>query len=768
MDNREGIQPESMNPLPGSTPLNANGKPAEGLHEGLPPEPETGAEADAGFFSTSNLIMLGLLGALFAYLLYKFSFEELLNIVKAALGLSFVIFIHELGHFLAAKWCGVNVTTFSIGFGPPIPGCSFQWGETTYKLAILPLGGYVQMVGQIDGDEGADDDDDPRSYRKKTVGQRMLIISAGVIMNAILAVGCFIYVYQGPGKEYLSSAVYAIDSHGPLFEQAVHTGTLITKIGNIDNPTFTDLKQTVVFTRGKDKIPLVFQLPGKDPLAIEIESRKGKGDLMRAIGVKPASKPQLVSRRDAESGPWVPGTSAAAAGFEWDDVIVAMTDPENPERISALPDDPRFPKQGQRDYFEFARRLQLLAAQDITIRVQRKAGESIKEVDVKVAPMYRPKLGIVMHIGSILAVREGSAAHNKVKAPDPAKKLHGDLIDEVKVVPADDTIVAELKTVDPERLPHVLRQWSDRLDKTKFAGDRLVTLKLRRHADRPGAQFDNVEVTLKWDDAWRFDRVLPFSPSSPMPIPELGLAYEIRSIIAQVTDPSSKLEVGDVIKDLKFDEQGPTKDILGKWSGAEIEEGQWAFYSNVFQYPRNIKKLYVKVERSVQGKKEIVELEVPLTLDKSWPLTERGWWLANDMRRVKADNSWHAIQLGFAETRTSMMQVFFTLRGILTGDIDKKVIAGPLRIAYGTYRFASMDFAELVFFLGLISINLAVVNFLPIPILDGGHMVFLVYEKIRGQPASEAVRIWATYAGLAMILALMLFVLFGDVTWLFF
>src|SRR6185437_14130958 len=55
-------------------------------------------------------------------------------------GVGFVIFVHELGHFLAAKWCDVHVQTFSIGFGPAFPGCSFQRGETTYKLAVLPLG----------------------------------------------------------------------------------------------------------------------------------------------------------------------------------------------------------------------------------------------------------------------------------------------------------------------------------------------------------------------------------------------------------------------------------------------------------------------------------------------------------------------------------------------------------------------------------------------------------------------------------------------------
>jgi regulator of sigma E protease len=78
------------------------------------------------------------------------------------------------------------------------------------------------------------------------------------------------------------------------------------------------------------------------------------------------------------------------------------------------------------------------------------------------------------------------------------------------------------------------------------------------------------------------------------------------------------------------------------------------------------------------------------------------------------------------------------------------------------------DLYEFLFFLGMISVNLAVINFMPIPVLDGGHMVFLIYEGIRKKPASEAVRIWATYVGLAMILCLMIFVLYLDISRLFF
>src|SRR5204862_2126150 len=130
-----------------------------------------------------------------------FIYLDPIDTAKVVLGLGFIIFIHELGHFLAAKWCDVHVRTFSIGFGPAVPFCSYKWGETTYMVGVIPLGGYVEMVGQTDGPESendADHDDDPRSFRRKTVGQRMLIISAGVTMNIIFGMICFMAAYM-PG-----------------------------------------------------------------------------------------------------------------------------------------------------------------------------------------------------------------------------------------------------------------------------------------------------------------------------------------------------------------------------------------------------------------------------------------------------------------------------------------------------------------------------------------------------------------------------------------
>ena len=90
------------------------------------------------------------------------------NIFKVAFGLGFVIFIHELGHFLLAKWNGVKVEKFSIGFGPTLLG--FRRGETEYVLAAVPLGGFVKMLGE-GPDEEASKSTDPRAFTNK-IGRR--------------------------------------------------------------------------------------------------------------------------------------------------------------------------------------------------------------------------------------------------------------------------------------------------------------------------------------------------------------------------------------------------------------------------------------------------------------------------------------------------------------------------------------------------------------------------------------------------------------------
>src|SRR6056297_1157418 len=109
-----------------------------------------------------------------------------------ALALLILVFFHELGHFLAAKLFGMRVERFSLGFPPRIWG--FQKGETDYCIGATPLGGYVKISGMIDesmDDDYLDEEPKPWEYRSKPVWQRIVVITAGVIFNMILAVAIY-------------------------------------------------------------------------------------------------------------------------------------------------------------------------------------------------------------------------------------------------------------------------------------------------------------------------------------------------------------------------------------------------------------------------------------------------------------------------------------------------------------------------------------------------------------------------------------------------
>ncbi len=144
-------------------------------------------------------------------------------------------------------------------------------------------------------------------------------------------------------------------------------------------------------------------------------------------------------------------------------------------------------------------------------------------------------------------------------------------------------------------------------------------------------------------------------------------------------------------------------------------------------------------------------------------MAERGLLLMPDLRLQKADGLGSAIVLGFERTYSIIVQTLQQVRAMITRRVSAtKGLHGPISISVFAYHFAGEGFFEFLNFLGIISVSLAVINFLPIPLLDGGHMAFLTYEKIRGRPAPEQVQVALMYVGLFMILSLMFFAFYVD------
>ncbi|HXG12676.1 MAG TPA: site-2 protease family protein [Gemmataceae bacterium] len=802
-----------------------------------------------GAWLARNGAYLALFAALLVVLYHFFGLDGMWNLVKAGLGLGFVIFIHELGHFAVAKWCDVHVQTFSIGFGPALPGCSFRWGETTYKLALFPLGGYVKMVGEGGDDPGSEDD--PRSFKNKPVGQRMAIISAGVIMNVVLAFVCFIAVFSH-GKERDPAVAGTIDSGGLAFEKGIPSGADFLQIGSKraepNHPLyFTDLQAKVALSSSGEQLTFVWRDPRDGKVySAEIEPRRGKHDLRPMIGLAPPESLELRNREllPDESPYPVKYQSAAAAArpaaaFQPGDVIVAMTDPDNPAQVTPLrpavpvggrtdpkdlfelsqrwqrlageeiivrlrrdgaerevrvppgrfepgdtviattdpdnpaqvtpiPEDPRYPGSGMGNVFVFQQRLERLAGQFLTVRVRRANGE---EHDLLVPPAYHVTLGVHMQMGTVANIREGSPGARAGIRP-------GDLLTEVRLSTADGSASqrfviapprkggknaggadAGVHLIDPMRLPDALRRWAEAHEKE---GVKVKLVVLRDDPQTHEARKREELAEVEWDFRWRFDRVVPIGIASPVPVPELGIAYRVETTVAEVVGPpaSDGLRKNDVVKAVRFRKPGKNWGASedGSWVD-KLESDQWpAIFFELQRSP--FKELTLRVERD--GKTEEVRLTAQPVPD--WPMAERGWLWQPAKVIQKADNFVEAMGMGLEDTWRGLTQVYLFIRGMMPWEqrLSPKNLGGPITIGIIAYKVAAMDFWEFLFFLGMISINLAAFNFLPIPVLDGGHMVFLVYEKLRGKQASEAVQWGAVVVGLVSLGLLMLFVLWQD------
>src|SRR4051794_22743629 len=133
----------------------------------------------------------------------------LISVLALIVVLGVLIFVHEAGHFIAAKWAGIYVHRFSLGLGAPIPWLTFRRGETEYSISWLPLGGYVKMASReediggspLEGGRPEAVVPPDRMFEAKPVWQRMLVILAGVTMNALFAWCLFTFLAVKNGRQ---------------------------------------------------------------------------------------------------------------------------------------------------------------------------------------------------------------------------------------------------------------------------------------------------------------------------------------------------------------------------------------------------------------------------------------------------------------------------------------------------------------------------------------------------------------------------------------
>ncbi len=165
--------------------------------------------------------------------------------------LGVLIFFHELGHFLVAKYFGITVLKFSLGFGPKLLGKKI--GETEYLISAVPLGGYVKMLGENDDEEEDPiaDEDLERSFSHKPAIQRIAVVGAGPVFNLLLALLIFCISFGASGMQVLTTEIGQVREGSPARKAGLQKGDLIVSVDDVQTDTWPQLKEVVAENRGE-------------------------------------------------------------------------------------------------------------------------------------------------------------------------------------------------------------------------------------------------------------------------------------------------------------------------------------------------------------------------------------------------------------------------------------------------------------------------------------------------------------------------------------
>jgi regulator of sigma E protease len=242
-----------------------------------------------------------------------------MTILAAVVVLGVLIFFHELGHFLVAKRAKVGVLKFSLGFGPKLVG--FKRGETEYLLSALPLGGYVKMIGEDPGDASPEAADPARSFSKKSVGARSLIILAGPAANFVLPVLIFWGIFTFVGQSFFLPVAGSPEKDSPAARVGLVAGDRIQAIDGKPIERWDEI-ETALRASGGRPLTLSILRDGRSTDArLEPQIQKTRDIFGQDIEVWDLGLHPLVSTR---IGQVLPGQVAQQAGVRGGDRVVAV------------------------------------------------------------------------------------------------------------------------------------------------------------------------------------------------------------------------------------------------------------------------------------------------------------------------------------------------------------------------------------------------------------------------------------------------------------
>jgi regulator of sigma E protease len=704
------------------------------------------------------------------------------------LGLGAVVFVHELGHFLVAKFVGIKVERFALGFGPRLVG--LKRGDTDYCICALPLGGYVKMLGQEDFKPTEEEEQpDPRSYNAKSVGQRFAVIAAGVVMNVIFA-GVLFLIISMVGKDFAAPYVGSV------------------------TPGYAAAQAEVNW---QDDAP-----PEQDPLRLPA----------------PASGTTSMPATAPADGELLP-IEGLGSGLESGDRIIAIHGPSLTLKIL----------NNRITTYDDVTMVSLLAdpGEVYTFTIQRiidgKTYTGKADLEVTQSP-GRPAIGVNSAQSTIVARAEEVLFGSPLQPGDKIVAINGRPVEHGwEIERIEDELSAAPATVTVERVGEdddEVRRLDFELAPTLTSGRYSFFLTDGRIIR---GRISNIEYAQTEQGAEVHYQIAPPGGGDIINVPQkslvrhpltiLGLQPRLKVAGIQKDSPADEagLKPGDIVISYG-DQSNPTMDQFMDITGRLVNEGVRLVVLrdgeqktlNVVPKEMNGQPLTGTIfvpdtehlvvanvlagspaERlgitpgsrivAVNGQAVETWLELyrvlgdssgqPMTLSLAGQdavrdvevgvLSTELFW-AGDYRlsllnnghpplepmvvEIRETNPLKALAWGGRETIKWLVSTYASFGSLAKGNVGTDTLSGPIGIGAIAIEVGRRGVMYFVHFMAIISVALAVFNFLPIPVVDGGHAVFLLIEKVRGRPLP--VKVMNTIQVIGMILILGVFVV---VTW---
>ena len=707
------------------------------------------------------------------------------QIIVVVVAFSVLIFVHELGHYLAARLTGVRVERFFVGFDIFGLGIKKEYKGTVYGIGLLPLGGYCALAGQNDDPRKERQTDAADELQNKPLWARGLVFGGGVLMNFIFGFFVLVAAYMY-GIPFIPPILGALDPSGPAAIHGFKTGDRILKVDGKTVSSFEDAAEAIALSGAGGEMDV--ELERKDDfgqskvLNIRV---KGRGSNMRGnlntIGAEP-ERSRIIG--GVVEDPVF--TDLYAGRLDVGDEILAVNGVDIPANRGEMIQELLADKPGQ----------------DAKLSVKGRDGV-VREVVVPLETYGEWDLGFRVAVGIAGVTPDGPAAKAGLRA--------GDMVVAYQL-PGQEDAQRFVSTRHFMEMIAGAALHEIRVDLVRAGGPESVSVRPRLTLGGVDPESDTllgVTGVMDGDRGFRIDSVLENSPlagkaqagdhiaglnSEPLPkgrsireAVEDAASQSVRLFVARsaASDeiaPPARKDVPDANLSLKLSPRispehrrpligvdlitGPITDVEpGSFADTRLGGGKRLTGSRlaVLQFSPDLatttlRFVFPKDSKFGGGLKTLV-VETPEDIRKD-PLA------VGLMSRlpISLKTAESVIPLPFVPAVAAAgkkwvdlsLMVYRVLHKLVIRTLPLDAVGGPVQLFRIIKIADDRGFAYFLYIVALISVNLGVCNLLPFPVLDGGHLVFLVIEWFMGRPPPPAVKETAQWIGLVCLLALML------------